>query len=258
MRKHLFHRIRFISPVSLIFAFLLLLPVLMAPPAAAGKWGETFRFSVTGSGEVKAVPDMAQVRVGVQTRAKTAAEALQGNTAAMRRVFDLLKGKFGIEEKDMATGQFSIRPLMERFEPKPGQPVPPPRVVGYEVTNMLNVRVRDLDKLGAILDAVVQDGANRLEGVSFGFSDRRKLLDQARREAVADAKARAKLYAEAVGFELGPVVEVREEGGVRPLPLRRGMVKALALAREAAPVPIARGEQSVSVSVTIVWLARSE
>ena len=257
MRKHLFRRIRFILPVSLVFTFLLLvLPALMAPAVVADEWGKTFRFSVTGTGEVKAVPDLARVRVGVQTRAKTPAEALRRNTAAMRRVFELLKGKFGIEERDMATGQFSIRPLMERFEPKPGRPVPPPRVVGYEVTNMLDVRVRNLDKLGAILNAVVEDGANRLEEVSFGLSDQHRLLNEARRKAVADAKARAKLYAEAVGFKLGPVVDVREGGGVRPLPFRRAMMEGLVA--KAAPVPVARGEQTVSVNVTIVWLARSE
>ncbi len=256
MRKHL---VRQLSPRQLV-PILVLAIGLLTPVVHAEGWGKPFRFTVTGHGEVKAEPDLAQVSVGVRTRAKTAAEALRRNTAAMRRIFDLLKNRFGVQDKDLATGNFSITPVMQYFQPKPGKPTPPPKVVGYDVSNMLSVRVRALDKLGAILDAVVRDGANRLHGISFGFSDRRRLMDEARRKAVADAKARAKLYAEAVGFQLGPVVEVRE-GGVRPLPVpvRRGRMMAKAvLAEDAAPVPIARGEQSVRAEVTIVWLARGE
>ncbi len=254
MRKRIFRQVR----MQLLFSLLLLLLVPLTPAAqAGGGWGESFRFSVTGHGEVKAEPDVAFVSVGVQTRAKTAAEALRKNTAAMRRIFDLLKGRFGIADKDMATSNFSITPVMQHFQPKPGKPTPPPKVVGYDVSNMLNLRVRDLDKLGAILDAVVRDGANRLHGVSFGFSDRRRLLDEARRKAVEEAKARARLYAEAVGFRLGPVVDVRE-GGARPVPVRGMRMMAKAMVADAAPVPIARGEQGVRVDVTITWLARGE
>lgn len=236
-------------------ATILLLLAFAALPARA--WEKPFRFSVTGHGEVKAEPDIAFLTLGTQTRAKTAAEALARNTKAMRAVFDLLKAKFGVAEKDMATSNFAITPVYERFPRQKDRPTPPPRLVGYDVSNTLTVRVRDLQKLGAIIDAVVRAGANRVTGISFGFSDRRKLLDEARKRAVEDAKARARLYAEAVGFTLGPVVEVRE-GGMRPLPVRR-MRMARAVAMEAAvPVPIARGEQSISVNITITWLARSD
>ena len=241
---------------SRLFFALVMLFIAAAAPARA--WEKPFRFSITGHGEVKAEPDIAYLTLGTQTRAKTAAEALAANTKAMRAVFDLLKSEFDIAEKDMATSNFAITPVYERYPQKPGHPTPSPKLVAYDVSNTLTVRVRDLEKLGRIIDAVVRAGANRVQGIGFGFSDRRKLLDEARRKAVADAKARAKLYAEAVGFTLGPVVEVRE-GGVQPLPVRRGrfMAKAM-MAEAAAPVPVARGEQSVRVDVTITWLARSE
>ena len=240
---------RLAATIAVLFA-------IAAMPARA--WEKPFRFSVTGHGEVKARPDIAILTLGTQTRAKTAAQALAANTKAMRAVFDLLKSKFGVAEKDMATSNFAITPVYEHHPQRPGKPTPPPRLAGYDVSNTLTVRVRHLDRLGAIIDAVVRAGANRVQSIGFGFSDRRKLLDEARRKAVQDAKARAKLYAEAVGFTLGPVVEVRE-GGARPLPVRRmRMARAAAMEAPAAPVPIARGEQSVSVNVTITWLARSE
>ena len=240
--------------LRLFAVFAILLAAAVSPARA---WEKPFRFSITGHGEVKVAPDVAYLTLGTQTRAKTAAEALAANTKAMRAVFDLLQSKFGVAEKDMATSNFAITPVYEHYPEQPGKPTPPPRLVGYEVSNTLTVRVRDLEKLGAIIDAVVHAGANRIQGIGFGFADRRKLLDEARRRAVEDAKARAKLYAEAVGFTLGPVVEVRE-GGMRPLPVRR-MKFARAMAMEAAaPVPVARGEQSVAVDVTITWLARSE
>ncbi len=241
--------------ITRLFATIAVLIVLAASPA--GAWEKPFRFSVTGHGEVKAEPDIAWLTLGTQTRAKTAAEALAANTKAMRAVFDLLKSQFGVADKDMATSNFAITPVYEHYPVYKNRPTPPPKLVGYDVSNTLTVRVRDLEKLGAIIDAVVRAGANRIQGISFGFADHRKLLDEARKKAVQDAKARAKLYAEAVGFTLGPVVDVRE-GGVRPVPVRR-MKFARAMAMEAAaPAPVARGEQSVTVDVTITWLARSE
>ncbi len=246
---------RFSAASFRLAATIAVLLSIAAMPARA--WEKPFRFSITGHGEVKAEPDIAWLTLGTQTRARTAAKALAANTQAMRAVFDLLKSKFGVADRDMATSNFAITPVYEHFPPIKGRPTPPPRLVGYDVSNTLTVRVRDLKRLGGIIDAVVRAGANRVQGISFGFSDRRKLLDEARRKAVEDAKARAKLYAEAVGFTLGPVVDVRE-GGVRPAPVRR-MKFARAVAMEAAaPVPVARGEQSVSVDVTITWLARSE
>ena len=234
-----------------LFILMALLFTVATGPARA--WEKPFQFSITGRGEVKAAPDIAYLTLGTQTRAKTAAAALAENTKAMRAVFDLLRSRFGIAEKDMSTSNFAIKPVYEHYPKEPGKPTPPPRLVGYDVSNTLTVRVRDLNKLGTIIDAVVRAGANRVQGISFGFSDRRKLLDEARRKAVEDAKARAKLYAEAVGFTLGPVVEVHESS-VYPMPARQ---MGLARATE-APVPVARGEQGIRVDVTITWLARSE
>jgi len=244
------------SMFGVLLAMLLatLLPLAASAPASA--FGKPFRFTITGEGVVVAVPDMAHISISVHTREKSAAEALRANTQAMRRVFGTLKQRFAIAEKDMATTGLEVRPIYFTPRDDNGRPKGPARLVAYEVNNRLSVRVRDLDKLGALIDAVVQDGANRLDGIAFGFSNRRKLLDEARRKAVADAMSRAKLYADAVGFSLGPVVEVRESGGPRPVPVRR-VLAAKAMAMEAAPVPVARGEQEVRVQVSITWEAQS-
>ncbi len=245
--------------VAPLLALLLaaLLPLVFS--ASAQAFGKPFRFSISGEGVVRAVPDMASISLSVQTRRKNAAEALRANTEAMRRVFNTLKERFRIAEKDMATSGLSITPVYETSRDDRGRPTGPPRLVGYDVGNRLSVRVRDLDQLGALIDAVVRDGANRLDGIAFGFSNRRALLDEARRKAVEDAMRKAKLYAEAVGFSLGPVVEVRE-GGARPVPVRRVAFAArkMVMAEAAAPVPVARGEQEVRVQVSITWEAQAQ
>ena len=243
--------------LAVLFISAVLLAGLLAH-APAQAFSKPFRFSMTGDGKVTAVPDMARVLLEVRTKEKTAAAALRANTQAMRRVFDTLKKRFGIADKDMATSGFDISPVYFTPRDERGRPSGPARLVGYTVRNQLQVTVRDLNRLGGLLDAVVQSGANRVQGIYFDLSNREKLLNEARRKAVADAKAKAELYAQAVGFRLGPVVEVRE-GGIAPVPVRRMRFAAKAVAMEAsAPVPVARGEQQVRVSVTITWEAMSE
>ena len=226
------------------------------PVAWAQGLGEAFRFTMQGEGVVRAVPDMAVVTLSVQTREKSAAQALARNTTAMRKVFAVLQERFGIAERDMASSGLSIAPVYHAPRDEQGRPQGPPQVVAHEVVNRLTVRVRALEKLGALIDAVVQEGANRLDGIAFGFTDRRKLLDEARRKAVADARAKARLYAEALGLVLGPVVDVRE-AGVRPVPVRRAPLAARMVAADAAaPTPVARGEQEVRVQASITWQAQ--
>ena len=244
--------------LAALAAVMMLAVMALAGAPEAQAFGKAFRFSSSGEGVVSAAPDMAHVNIGVHTRAKSAGDALRKNTEAMRRVFDDLRKRFGIAEKDMATTGFGVEPVYFTPRDDKGRPTGPAKLVAYEVRNRLTVTVRDLDRLGELLDAVVKSGANRLEDIVFDFSDREKLLNEARRKAVAQAKEKAKLYAEAVGFRLGPVVEVRE-GGARPVPVRRVAFARKAMAMEmAASVPVARGEQKVRVMVTITWEALSE
>ena len=204
-------------------------------------------------GEVAAMPDMAIVSFGVETRAKTARQALSDNTARMRKVFVTLKEKWQIAEKDMITSNFSVSPVYRDVKDKQGNYR---RLLeGYRVRNMLQVRVRNLESLGGVLDSVVSAGVNRIESVRFDFSDPWKLQQQARRQAVRNVLAKARVIAEEGGFKLGPVIDVRENGGIVPQPrMFRPMVKAM-VARS-APVPVAHGEKKLSVRVTFTWEIR--
>ncbi|NOT70482.1 MAG: SIMPL domain-containing protein, partial [Hyphomicrobium sp.] len=150
----------------------------------------------------------------------------------------------GVEPKDIQTTQFNIEPVY--VYPKEGQP---PVVTGYRVNNMVSVRVRDLDKLGGVLDQLVTAGANQMHGISFGVSKAETLKDEARKEAMGNALRRAKLLAAAGGAEVGDVVQISEEVGYAgPRPVVFAKRAAMA---EAAPVE--RGEQELETRVTVTW-----
>ncbi|MCE6950380.1 SIMPL domain-containing protein [Cereibacter sphaeroides] len=209
-------------------------------PAAA--MAEAPRITVTGEGTVAARPDMATISLGVTSEAATAAEAMARNTENLGRVLDRLRGA-GIEDRDLQTSGLSLNPNWTQSEDGAA-----PRITGYIASNMLTVRVRALDRLGAVLDQAVQDGANTLNGVSFGLADPEPALDEARKRAVARAQARARLLTEAAGVTLGPLVEISEGGGAFPPPMP--MYREAAMA---APVPMAEGEIETSAQVTLVY-----
>ncbi len=203
--------------------------------------------SVSGIGEVAAVPDRALVTTGVVTEAETAREALDLNSAALEQVMEELR-EAGIVDRDIATSGFSVEPRYHYPRGADGDDGPP-RIVGYRVSNQLNVRVRDIDRLGNVLDRAVTVGANRIEGVAFHVSDADRHLDAARAEAVRDARRKAEIYAEAGEFELGRILTVSEQDDrapVRPMALAR-------MAMDAESVPVAAGEQTLAVRVDITW-----
>jgi uncharacterized protein YggE len=202
--------------------------------------------SLNGHGEVKAKPDMAVVNVGVTTQAKTAREALTENTQAMEKIFASLKSA-GIEAKDIQTSNFSINP---RYQYDPNN-VQPPRVIGYDVSNSVTVSVRKIDSLGQVLDTVVSEGSNQINGIMFAIADDEKLQGEARKLAVADAERKAKLYAETTRISLGQIMSVSEGNYQPPQPVYYGK----AMRADAAPsaVPIAEGEQTMAIDVNIAW-----
>jgi uncharacterized protein len=198
--------------------------------------------TITGQGQVSVKPDIAVVESGVVTQAKTAAEALAANTAAMQAVFEALKGA-GIEDRDMRTSQFSVNAMHTR--PERGEAA---RISGYQVSNLLSITLRDLDRVGEVLDKLVTTGSNELRGIRFQVEKPGPLMDGAREDAVKDALRKAKIYVAAAGVALGPVLTINEHGGGgRPQPMF-----ARAMSMEAADVPIAAGEQTLSTSVTLV------
>lgn len=212
----------------------LALPVV---PAFATDKGQIV---ITGTASVTAIPDIALVSAGVETTAQTAREALSANTTAMQSVFETAK-KLGIEERDIQTSNFNIGPNWEHGPTGS-------RENGFAVSNQVTLRLRDVAKVGEALDALVSGGANRAGGVQFVVSDADERLDTARREAVTKAKARAELYAAAADVELGEIISIREGADA---PVHMPMYAEARMASDS--VPVAAGEQELSISVTITW-----
>lgn len=203
---------------------------------------EDGRITVTGEGQVTGAPDMAMISLGVTTEATTAAEAVAANNVQLALVLERLRGA-GIEERDLQTSGLSLNPNWQQPEGETQ-----PRITGYIASNMLTVRVRAIDTLGAVLDKAVIDGANTFNGVSFGLSDPKPAMDKARKAAVEDAMARARLLTAAAGLKLGPVISITEGGNMGgPVPMFR-------MDAAAAPaVPVAAGEVATTASVTMVF-----
>lgn len=197
--------------------------------------------TLSGEGEVRAVPDQAQLSAGVVSEAGTAAAALADNTDKMNAVFATLK-KMGIPGKSIQTTDFSVAPQYPPYNSSEER-----HITGYQVSNTVTVKLDDLKKLGPALDALVSAGANQVNSVSFAIADPKPLLARARAEAVKDATEKARAYAKAAGVTLGPVQSITEGGGNVVQPMLRLMAPA------AAPVPVAAGEQTVSANVTISW-----
>ena len=206
--------------------------------------------SVSGEGEVRAVPDQAQLSAGVVTQGKTAAQALAANSTAMNSVFAALK-KRGVPEKSITTSNFSINPQYPPYRQDAPQE-DRTRIIGYEVSNQVTVILDDVSKVGATLDALVASGANQAGGVSFTIRDPKPLMKEAREEAVKEALAKAQTLAKAAGVTLGPIISISEGGGYQPMPVFAGKVMRMDAAA-APPAPVAPGEQSLSVNVSITW-----
>ena len=203
--------------------------------------------SVTGEGEATAPPDMATIRTGVVTQAESAKEALNQNNAAMQKILDLLK-QHGIAERDVQTSGFNVNPVYEHDE----QGRREPKVVAYRVVNEVQVRVRKLDSLGEVLDALVEAGSNQISGVSFDVDKPHDILNEARARAIHNAKSRAETYAEAAGVAVGRVLQISEQPVEPPRPMQLGMEFRAA----ASSVPVATGEQEFRVTVNVVYELR--
>lgn len=219
----------------------LTLAFLLGAAAQAGLAQTPPQITVTGEGRVDAAPDMATISLGLTSEAKSAAEAMAASSAKMTIVLDNLRAA-GIADRDLQTSGLSLNPNWTNYSSSDT-----PKITGYTANNQLSIRVRALETLGSLLDAAITDGANTLNGVSFGLADPAPALDEARKRAVADARHRAELLATAAGVTLGSIQSITEGGGYsQPQPQFR-------MAADSAPVPMAEGEVSVAASVTIIW-----
>jgi uncharacterized protein YggE len=225
--------------------FLLTVVMLLAAasgigsPGAAADEAPKRILSLSAAGAVKAAPDEVTISTGVTSDAPTARAALEKNSAAMTRVVEALKAD-GVDPKDIQTTDFSVQPIY------PERKGSEQRII--RVTNSVRLMVHDIGKLGVILDEVVNLGANQIGAIEFGVAEPEVLKDEARKAATAKAIANAKLYAEAAGVELGPVLSLTEEDGVYE---PRYAVPAAMEAAKA--VPIEAGTTTVEVKVQMSW-----
>jgi uncharacterized protein len=199
--------------------------------------------SVSAQGTASASPDRASISTGVHTEADTARDAMARNSAAMAKLIESLKA-FGIAPKDIQTTALQIQPRYTN--PRDGkQPV----INGYTAINQVTIGVRDLAKLGDILDGALAAGANQMGGISFHVSTAETLKDEARKNALLNARRRAELYATAAGATLGQVLSISENvlmAGPQPM---LGRVRAMA----ASPVPVEAGSMDLETTVHVTW-----
>lgn len=219
---------------------------LLALPARAQQAGERIpTISLNATGESVIDPDKASISAGVVSQAATAAEALAQNSAAMNRVFAELRDA-GVAERDIQTSALSVSPV---YAPQNGVREDGPRIIAYRANNTVTATVRDLDKVGPAIDALVTAGANNVGNVSFGREDDSEALDAARAQAIQKALATARLYAEAGGFQLGRILQVNESQSYYP---PQPYMARMEMAQDAgAPTPTAPGQLTVTAQVYV-------
>ncbi len=205
------------------------------------------RLDVSATGEVSRVPDVAIISAGVMTRSASATSALAENAARMERVRAALKGA-GIADRDIQTSNISLNPEYRYQENLP------PRLTGYTASNQVNVRFRDIRNTGRILDALVAEGANQINGPSLTIDKPETALDEARAKAVAAGRARAELYARALGMRVVRLLSVSEGSGYSvPPPMPMVMMEARGAAADSKIDP---GEQKLQVTLTMSFELR--
>lgn len=199
------------------------------------------RIVVTGEGSISVAPDLAQITGGVTTRARTVKEATDANSKVMAAVHAALADS-GIEQRDIQTTRLTIQPVYA-----PAEPRSEPKLSGYSVSSQVNVKVRQIGKVGDVIDRLVAAGVTDLGNIAFLVSDPSKALDQARQAAIADARRKAEVYAHASELRLGQVQWITEDSEFAP-PSPMRMQRSAA---PAASVPIASGEDTLRAKVTV-------
>jgi uncharacterized protein len=203
---------------------------------------------VSAEGRTTRVPDIATIRAGVVSQGVTAAAALSDNAARMARVLAAVK-RAGVQSRDVQTSNVSLSPQYRYADGKP------PEITGYQASNSVSIRFRDIARSGAILDALVAEGANQIDGPSLSIDQPEAALDEARTDAVKRARARAELYARAAGLNVARIVSIAEAGqndGGSPSP----RVYAMTVRAAPAPTQIAAGEADVTVTLSVRFLLK--
>jgi uncharacterized protein YggE len=222
--------------------------VSSGPVVAAGNT----LLTLSAEGRSTRTPDLAVFSAGVESTARNAADALAANSARMNRVIAALKAA-GIAERDIQTSNLNLSPVYAPQLPQPDGSYDNsrPKIVGYQVSNNVSVRQRNLAEFGRVIDTLVSVGANQVNGPSFEMDNPDAALDEARTDAMKKARARADLYARAAGLKVVRILSISESGGYMPQP--QVMYAKAAMADMAAPTPVAPGEVSMNAQVSVLF-----
>jgi uncharacterized protein len=223
---------------------------LLAAPALA-QTERPAMISVTGEATLSVAPDQAEIEAGVTSDGKTARAASDANNTTMGQLLLALKAA-NIDAKDIQTSRLSLQPQYSNHSGASANSGPP-TVVGYRASNRVIVRLRDVLKVATTIDMLVGAGATDIGGINFMVSQASKLLDDARAQAMADARRKAEIYAKAAGVTLGASLSISE--GNASVPMFRGK---MAMAPMAAAAPVAQGEETLSVAVNVSWAIKQE
>lgn len=227
-----------------LFAAVMLVaaPVMAQTPEVS----KATTLDISTEASVKAEPDLAMVSSGVVTSAKTADAAMKENATKMNAIFTALK-KAGIADKDRQTSGITVNPQYHYQENKA------PVITGYQASNMVNVTIRDLKKIGPVLDSLIAQGANQIQGPSFSVENPEELLNGARKEAVEKARKRAEVYAAATGLKIAKIRSISENTNIGyPQPVMYARAAKMEMAADAA-TPVASGQVNLSVNVNISY-----
>ena len=199
--------------------------------------------SVSATGEASRAPDVATASAGVVTQAPDANTAMRANATQMQKVVAAIRAA-GVAERDIQTTGISIHPSYRHVDNEE------PRISGYNASNSVNLKVRDIAKLGEVLDALVASGANNVNGPSFGIDQPEAVYDEARRKALEQGRARADMYAGTLGLRVRRIVSISEGGRIQgPQP----MYAMRAMAMDAESTPVAPGENTLTANLEIVF-----
>lgn len=252
VRRHTMHSYRL--PLRLLLAVVLATGLTTALNASAQTSsvttpaplveaaGSGTLLSISAGAEARRVPDIARVSTGVVTQAADANAAMRANAEQMTQVVATIR-RAGIAERDIQTGGINLHPQYRHADNQP------PTISGYQASNTVDIKVRDMTRLGSILDALVAGGANQINGPSFDVDDKESAYDEARRAAVDNARKRADMYAQTLGMRVRRIVSISEGGRVGPpMPMM-----AMARMEKSSDTPISPGENALSVSLDVVF-----
>ena len=236
-----------LRPIVLALSLAIALPMTanaqtQADAAIAAPQGTLL--SVSATAEATRVPDIATISTGVVTQAADANAAMRANAAQMDKVMKAIRAA-GIAERDIQTSGINLNPQYKYADNQP------PTITGYQASNTVNVKVRDLSKLGQVLDAFVANGANQLNGPNFEVDKPDEAYDEARLAALKKAQTRARTYASALGLNVRRIVSISEGGASLPRPMP--MMRAMAADGFAKETSVSPGEASLSVSIDVVF-----